>query len=87
MIFFKTSATPVTASPPPPQPGDPPRSASLLRVMGAVLWSFLGIRRKVSGERDALTIKPLHVVVAGVLAVAIFVVLLVLLVSVVTRGH
>jgi len=56
-------------------------------VLGAVFWSFLGVRRKASGDRDALTIKPLHVVVAGVLAAVLFVALLVLLVSIVTRAH
>ena len=55
--------------------------------MSAVLWSFLGIRRRASGDRDASTIKPLHVIVAGVLGAALFVGLLVLLVSIVTRGH
>jgi hypothetical protein len=55
--------------------------------MAAVLWSFLGIRRRASGDRDARTIKPLHVIVAGVLGAALFVGLLVLLVRIVTRGH
>ena len=77
----------MTSSPPPPSPADSSRPASFLRVLGAVFWSFLGIRRKASGDRDALTIKPLHVVVAGVLAAALFVALLVLLVSIVTRAH
>ncbi len=55
--------------------------------MVAVFWSFLGIRRKASGERDAGTIKPAHVVVAGLLGAAIFVAILVALVSFITRTH
>ena len=54
-------------------------------MLGAVFSSFLGIRRKASGERDMVTIKPVHVIVAGVLGAAVFVALLVLLVTVITR--
>jgi hypothetical protein len=55
--------------------------------MGAVFWSFLGIRRKASGDRDAGTIKPVHVIIAGVLGAAIFVAVLVTLVHFITRAH
>jgi hypothetical protein len=75
-----------SSRPPDPQP-EPARPAGFLRVMGAVFWSFFGIRRKASGERDAGTIKPVHVVVAGILGAAILVAVLVLIVSVITRGH
>jgi hypothetical protein len=56
----------------PPPVGDPdaPR-ASFLRVLGAVFASFLGIRKKAAGERDAMSIKPWHFVVAGLLGAAI----------------
>jgi hypothetical protein len=56
-----------------------------LRVVGAVFSSFLGIRRKASGERDMVTIKPVHVIIAGLLGAAIFVALLILLVTMITR--
>jgi len=55
-------------------------------VLGAVFAAFLGIRKRASGERDAVTVKPLHVIVAGVLGAAMLVVLLLLLVRFVTRG-
>ena len=46
----------------------PPRARrGFLRVLGAVFSSFLGIRKKASGERDMVTIKPLHVIIAGIL--------------------
>lgn len=67
------------------QPSPGPPSAGFLRVLGAVLASFLGIRKKASGERDMVTIKPAHVIVAGLLAAAILVAVLVVLVSFVTR--
>jgi len=70
-------------SPPPPPAAD--RRAGFAQVIGAVFWSFFGIRRKASGERDMVTIKPLHVVIAGLLGAAIFVGALIALVAFVTR--
>lgn len=70
-------------APPPNKPT--PRSAGLLRVLGAVLASFFGVRRRASGERDMVTIKPLHVIIAALLAAAVFVATLLVLVSVITR--
>jgi hypothetical protein len=54
--------------------------------MGAVFFSFLGIRRKASGERDMVTIKPVHVIIAGLLGAAIFVAALIVLVTMITRN-
>jgi len=62
-----------------------PATAGFLRVMGAVFFSFLGIRRKASGERDMVTIKPVHVIVAGLFGAAIFVAVLIVLVTMITR--
>ena len=70
------------SSPPPP---DADRQAGFAQVVGAVFWSFLGIRRRASGERDMVTIKPLHVVIAGVLGAAICVFVLIALVTIITR--
>jgi hypothetical protein len=87
LCFSGVSRPPVSFSrPPDPQP-EPARPAGFLRVMGAVLWSFFGIRRRASGERDAVTIKPVHVIIAGVLGAAIFVAILVTLVHFITRAH
>ena len=70
---------------PPQLPGEKPAQAGFLRVLGAVLAAFLGIRKRASGERDEVTIKLIHVVVAGVLSAAVLVALLVLLVRSITR--
>lgn len=70
--------------PPPDEPA--PRAASLLPVLGAVLASFLGIRKKAAGERDMLTIKPLHVILAALLAAAALVAAVLVLVSLITRN-
>jgi hypothetical protein len=74
----------------PQSPQRPPganRSAGFLQIIGAVFWSFFGIRRKAAGERDMGTIKPHHVVIAGVLGAAIFVAVLIVLVHFITRAH
>jgi hypothetical protein len=70
---------------PPPESTPVPRPAAFLQVLGAVFWSFLGIRKRAAGERDMLTIKPLHVVVAGVLLAAVLVAAVLALVTVITH--
>ncbi|MDQ2964182.1 MAG: DUF2970 domain-containing protein [Pseudomonadota bacterium] len=77
--------TPSDPHAPPPGGGDSPRQAGFLQVLGAVFSSFLGIRKKAAGERDMVSIKPLHVIVAGVLGAAVLVATLVLLVSYITH--
>ena len=74
-----------------PVPGEAPSqhssvspAAGFLRVLAAVCSSFVGIRTKAAGERDMVTLKPAHVIVAGVLGAAILVAALVALVSVIT---
>src|SRR4029078_293921 len=61
------------------------RTAGCAQIVGAVFWSFFGIRRKAAGERDMVTIKPFHVIIAGLLGAAIFVFVLIVLVSVITN--
>jgi hypothetical protein len=63
-----------------------PRAAGFLRVLGAVFSSFFGIRKRAAGERDMVSIKPVHVIVAGVLGAAILVGLVATLVRFVTRA-
>ncbi|MBV8604017.1 MAG: DUF2970 domain-containing protein [Pelomonas sp.] len=67
------------------QPGDDlaeaaRRPLSLWQTARAVLWSFVGLRRGAGYEDDVKRLNPLHVIVAGVLGAALFVLLLVLLV-------
>jgi hypothetical protein len=49
-------------------------------VIGAVFWSFFGVRKGKAMQRDAVTIRPHQVVIVGVLAGAAFVLTLLLLV-------
>jgi len=63
---------------------DSPRKATPLQVAKAVLSAFIGIRKRASHEQDAVTLTPLQVIVAGLIAAAIFVLSLVMLVRFVT---
>lgn len=55
------------------------RPGSLLQTMRAVGWSFLGIRRSDGYAQDVGKLNPVHVVIAGVLGAALFVLMLALL--------
>lgn len=56
------------------------RRGSFLQTMRAVAWSFFGVRRSREYEQDVSRLNPVHVIVAGVLGAALFIVALVLLV-------
>jgi hypothetical protein len=58
---------------------------SAWRTMKAVLWSFLGIRRRKDFQDDVAQLKPLHLMVAGVVLTFVFVIGLMVLVNVVAR--
>ena len=55
-------------------------------VVGAVFWSFFGIRKGDAMRRDAVTIKPHQVIVVGILLAAVLVASLLILVRMITRG-
>jgi hypothetical protein len=46
---------------------------NLLRTVRAVLWSFIGIRGNKEYEQDVGQLKPGHIVVVALVAVAVFV--------------
>ena len=48
--------------------------------MKAVAWSFFGVRRSADYADDVAKLNPVHVVIAGLVGAALFVVALVLLV-------
>ena len=51
----------------------------------AVFWSFLGVRRRSEYEADTQRLKPQHVIAAGLLGAAVFVLVLFGIVKLVTR--
>lgn len=63
-----------------------PRRAGFFQVARAVFWSFLGIRRKSDYGRDAVSIRPHQVIIAGVIGAALFVLTLVLIVRYITSS-
>ena len=62
------------------------RTGSVVRTFRAVAWSFFGVRRSSDLERDLSELNPIHVVIAAVVAAALFIAGLVGLVSWVIRS-
>ena len=60
-----------------PQPVSPPQQAGFLRVVGAVLSAFIGIRKKQAADQDHIVVKPAHIVAAGVICGLLFIATLV----------
>lgn len=57
------------------------RRGSFLGTLRAVAWSFFGVRRGRDYEQDVNQLNPVHVILAGLLAAALFVGGLVMLVN------
>lgn len=57
------------------------RKGSALQTFRAVAWSFFGVRRSADYASDVQKLNPVHVVVAGVVGAAMFVIGIVLLVQ------
>lgn len=78
-----------TAEPPPPDsgastdPAPPVRQATLMEIIGAVFWSFFGVRKGEAMRRDTVTIKPHQIIIVGILAAAVLVAGLLILVRVI----
>lgn len=51
----------------------------------AVIWSFLGIRKRRDYDADAENLKPAQVIIAGVIGAAVFVGLMLLVAYLATR--
>jgi ABC-type Zn2+ transport system substrate-binding protein/surface adhesin len=58
---------------------------SALQAVSAVLGAFIGIRKTADREKDLASLKPVHVIVAGVIGAALFVIMIVILVRLITR--
>ena len=80
------SRPPQSADPDPQAAANSPRPATLLQVIGAVFWSFFGVRKGKAMERDALSIRPHQVIIVGLVIAAALVVTLLLIVRIITRG-
>jgi len=49
---------------------------SFLQTLGAVAWSFVGLRRKRDFDEDVGAMNPLYVIAGGLIGVALFIILL-----------
>ncbi len=81
------------AAPPPDHDADagearsaPAATAGLLQVIGAVLWSFFGVRRGRAMRRDVVTIRPYQVVLVGIALAALLVVTLLVVVHLIVAN-
>jgi hypothetical protein len=57
------------------------RKGSFAQTFRAVAWSFFGVRKGSEYEKDVSQLNPVHVIAAGIVAAALFVLGLVLLVK------
>jgi hypothetical protein len=60
------------------EPGQ--RKASFAATMRAVFWSFFGVRKRKDYESDAANLNPLHVIIAALIGVALFIGILIMIV-------
>ena len=58
---------------------------SFLGTLGAVFWSFVGLRRRSDYEKDVTGLNPVYVIIAALLGVAIFIGVLLTVVSLVLK--
>jgi hypothetical protein len=58
-----------------PKSGEPAgqQKASFFYSLRAVFWAFLGLRRKSDFDTDSVKINPVHIVLAGLIGVAILI--------------
>lgn len=56
------------------------RKMSFVQTISAVAWGFFGVRRGKDHANDVAKLNPVHLIIAGLLGAALFVLVLVLLV-------
>ncbi len=59
------------------------RKMSFGATVKAVLWSFIGVRKKSAYEEDTQNLNPVHVIIAGIIAAILFVITLLAVLKVV----
>lgn len=57
---------------------------SFLGAMKSIGWAFFGVRGRSGHERDIARLRPVHLVLAGLLGLFLFVMILVLVIAAVT---
>jgi hypothetical protein len=57
------------------------RKGSFFGTLKAVAWSFFGVRKSADYQRDVEQLNPVHLIIAGIALAALFVAVLVLIVT------
>jgi len=57
------------------------RKGSFGQTLRAVGWSFFGVRKSAEHEKDVAQLNPVHVIIAALIGVGVFITTLVLLVQ------
>ena len=57
------------------------RKASFGATMKAVFWSFMGIRKRSDYEHDSANLNPVHLIIAALIGVLVFIGVLVTVVK------
>jgi hypothetical protein len=60
--------------------GESGNKNSFVKTMKAVMWAFLGVRKRRDLEADATQLNPVHVIIAALIGAAIFIGVLILVV-------
>jgi hypothetical protein len=64
------------------EPGKQERKASFGATMKAVFWSFFGVRKRKDYEHDAAHLNPVHLIIAALIGLVIFIGVLVTVVHI-----
>ncbi|MGZ5201118.1 MAG: DUF2970 domain-containing protein [Telluria sp.] len=59
-----------------------PRKGSFRATMKAVFWSFFGVRKRKDYEHDAAHLNPVHVIIAALIGVVLFIGVLIVVVRI-----
>lgn len=59
------------------------KGARILQIAKAVIFAFMGIRKKSDLEQDAATLKPAELIIGGIIGAIIFVVSIIVIVRMV----
>jgi hypothetical protein len=62
------------------------KQASFLDVLKTIAFGALGVRRRADHEQETARIKPLHIIIAGIIAAALFILTLITIVRMVVAG-
>ena len=62
------------------------KQASFLDVLRTIAYGALGVRRRADHERETAPIKPIHLIIAGLIAAALFILTLITIVRFVVAG-